>query len=164
MTPDEIAALPYRPGVGVMLVNMNGLIFVGQRIDNPGPAWQMPQGGVDKGEDPRDAALRELCEETGVIAELVRIEAETPDWLSYDLPLDLVPKIWKGRYRGQRQKWYLARFLGEDAQIDIATEHPEFEAWKWALPAELVDSIVPFKRSLYRDIVTAFARELDLPA
>ncbi|MCR9087932.1 MAG: RNA pyrophosphohydrolase [Rhodobacteraceae bacterium] len=163
MTPDEIAALPYRPGVGVMLVNAKSQVFVGQRIDNPGPAWQMPQGGVDKGEEPRDAALRELQEETGVLPDLVRIEAETPDWLSYDLPLDLVPKIWKGRYRGQRQKWYLARFLGRDSQIDIATNHAEFSQWKWALPEELVGSIVPFKRSLYRDVLTAFASDLDLP-
>lgn len=163
MTPDDIAALPYRPGVGVMLVNPADRVFVGQRIDNPGPAWQMPQGGVDKGEAPREAALRELWEETGVAAELVRIEAETPDWISYDLPHDLVPKIWKGRYRGQRQKWYLARFLGQDAQIDIATEHPEFSAWRWIPPTELVGAIVPFKQALYREVLSAFARDLNLP-
>ncbi|MCG7860500.1 RNA pyrophosphohydrolase, partial [Flavihumibacter sediminis] len=95
--------------------------FVGQRIDNPGPAWQMPQGGVDKGEAPRDAALRELWEETGVTSDLVTIEAETPDWIPYDLPHELVPRIWKGRYRGQEQRWFMMRFHGADAQVNIAT-------------------------------------------
>ena len=105
MSPEEIAKLPYRPCVGLMLMNADGKIFVGMRNDGPMDAWHMPQGGVDKGEDPRDAALRELWEETGVTSDLVEIVAETEGWLPYDLPHDIVPKIWKGRYRGQEQKW-----------------------------------------------------------
>ncbi|MEM1360880.1 MAG: RNA pyrophosphohydrolase [Pseudomonadota bacterium] len=162
MTPEEIASLPYRQGVGVVLVNQEGLVFVGQRIDSTVPAWQMPQGGIDKGEHPKETALRELWEETGVEAEQVAITAETSDWLRYDLPHDIVPRIWKGRYRGQEQKWYLAQFSGRDDQINIATKHPEFSEWKWIAPGALVDNIVPFKRDLYRDVVAAFARDLGL--
>ncbi len=160
MTPEEIAALPYRPCVGVMLVNPAGHVFVGQRIDNPGPALQMPQGGIDKGETPQQAALRELWEETGVTEDLVRIEAETEDWLTYDLPHDLVPRIWKGRFRGQRQKWVLMRFQGEDAQINIATDHPEFSEWHWLPPEQLVDRIVPFKREVYAAVLAQFRDRL----
>lgn len=156
MTPDEIAALPYRQCVGVMLANPAGRVFVGQRIDNPGSAWQMPQGGIDPGEDPLGAALRELWEETGVTSDLVTVEAEAPDWLYYDLPHELVPKIWNGRYRGQKQRWYLLRFAGEDDQIAIETEHPEFSQWMWLDPGELVDRIVPFKREVYRAVLDAF--------
>ncbi|WP_299355512.1 RNA pyrophosphohydrolase [uncultured Shimia sp.] len=160
MTPEEIAKLPYRPCVGVMLVNANGGVFVGQRIDNPTDAWQMPQGGVDKGEDPRDAALRELWEETGVVADLVTIEAETEDWLPYDLPHDLVPRIWKGRYKGQEQKWYLLRFNGVDSDVNIQTDHAEFSEWRWLPVDQLVDKIVPFKRDVYRAVVAAFEEHL----
>lgn len=156
MTPEEIAKLPYRPCVGVMLVNAEGGVFVGQRIDNPTDAWQMPQGGVDKGEDPRDAALRELWEETGVDAALVTIEAETEGWLPYDLPHDLVPRIWKGRYRGQEQKWYLLRFQGADSDVNIQTDHPEFSEWRWLPVDQLVEKIVPFKRDVYRRVIAAF--------
>ncbi|MGH1453957.1 MAG: RNA pyrophosphohydrolase [Paracoccaceae bacterium] len=156
MTPEEIAKLPYRPCVGVMLVNPAGKVFVGQRIDNPGPAWQMPQGGVDKGEAPRDAALRELWEETGVTSDLVTIEAETPDWIPYDLPHELVPRIWKGRYRGQEQRWFMMRFHGDDTQVNIATDHPEFSRWQWLAPSELVDNIVPFKREVYARVLGHF--------
>ncbi|MFN4101318.1 MAG: RNA pyrophosphohydrolase, partial [Pararhodobacter sp.] len=143
MTPDEIAALPYRPNVGVMLIDGRGMIFAAQRFDSALPAWQMPQGGIDEGEDPREAALRELREETGVPPALVQLLAETPDWLTYDLPHDVVPGIWKGRFRGQKQKWYLMRFLGVDAQIDIDQPHPEFSAWKWIDADEMLDAIVP---------------------
>ncbi len=160
MTPDEIAKLPYRPCVGLMLMNAEGLIFVGQRNDRHKDAWQMPQGGVDKGEDPRDAVLRELWEETGVTPDLVEIIAETDGWLPYDLPHDIVPNIWKGRYRGQEQKWYLMRFLGRDDQIDIATEHPEFTHWKWQDPKRLVDEIVPFKKDVYQQVLSAFQPHL----
>lgn len=153
MTPEDIAKLPYRPCVGVMLANRDGHVFVGQRIDNPGPAWQMPQGGVDKGEAPRDAALRELWEETGVTADKVEILAETQSWVPYDLPHDLVPKIWKGRYRGQEQKWFLMRFQGTDADVNIATDHPEFSEWRWLPPEELVANIVPFKRAVYQAVL-----------
>ena len=160
MTPEDIARLPYRPCVGVMLVNKDGNAFVGQRIDNPGPAWQMPQGGVDKGEVPREAALRELWEETGVTADLVRIEAESKDWILYDLPEELIGKLWKGRYRGQEQKWFLMRFHGDDAQVNIKTEHQEFSRWKWMHPDQLVNHIVPFKRHVYEQVLAAFREHL----
>jgi len=160
MTPDEIARLPYRPCVGVMLVNAAGHAFVGQRIDNQIAAWQMPQGGVDKGEAPADAALRELWEETGVTSDLVTIEAETKDWLPYDLPHDLVPHIWKGRYKGQEQKWFLLRFHGEDKDVNIATKHPEFSQWRWLPTDELVANIVPFKRDVYTSVLNEFGAHL----
>jgi putative (di)nucleoside polyphosphate hydrolase len=156
MTPQEIARLPYRRCVGVMLANPAGEVFVGQRIDNDAPAWQMPQGGIDAGEGVRDAALRELWEETGVTPDKVRIEAETAGWLRYDLPRDLVPRIWKGRYRGQEQKWVLMRFLGQDADVNIATDHPEFSRWRWLPPADLPAHIVPFKRAVYDAVLAEF--------
>lgn len=152
--------LPYRPCVGVMLVNRDGLVFVGQRIDNKeGDAWQMPQGGVDDGEDVEEAALRELGEETGIAADLVQFLTRSKKEHYYDLPDELLGRLWGGKYRGQRQIWFLARFLGEDADIDIATKHPEFNAWRWARPNTLVDMIVPFKKRLYRDVLAEF-REL----
>ncbi|MFK7939366.1 MAG: RNA pyrophosphohydrolase [Roseovarius sp.] len=160
MTPEEIAKLPYRPCAGVMLVNADQQVFVGQRRDNQTQAWQMPQGGIDPGEDPRDAALRELWEETGVVAELVHIEAETKGWVPYDLPHDLVPKLWKGRYRGQEQKWFLMRFQGSDADVNIATAEPEFSQWRWLPQAELVASIVPFKRTVYAQVLSEFQEYL----
>ena len=160
MTPDEIAKLPYRPCVGVMLVNARNEVFVGQRKDHYKAAWQMPQGGVEKNEDPREAAVRELWEETGVDPALVTVEAETDDWLPYELPFDLVPKLWKGRYRGQKQKWFLMRFAGTDADINIATEHPEFSHWRWLTADELVENIVPFKRDVYVAVLEAFRDRL----
>ncbi|OOY03574.1 RNA pyrophosphohydrolase [Thioclava sp. F28-4] len=156
MTPEEIVKLPYRRNVGVVLMNPAGLVFAGQRIDNPGPAWQMPQGGIDKGEKPKEAALRELGEETGVNPDLVEIVAKTSDWVRYDLPHDLVPKIWNGRWRGQEQKWFLMRFLGSDDQVQIETDHPEFSVWQWMPFDELVENIVPFKRSVYEAVRAEF--------
>jgi len=160
MTPDEIAALPYRPCVGVMLINREGLIFAGQRIDMQVPAWQMPQGGIDAGEDPQAAALRELGEEIGVRADLVEVIGQTPAPLAYDLPPDIVPKIWQGRYRGQAQHWFLMRFLGSDDQIDIALAHPEFSHWRWMTADELLAAIVPFKRPIYAQVVAEFREHL----
>jgi len=157
MEADEIARLPYRPCVGVMLVNPAGEVFVGQRRDRDQDAWQMPQGGVDPGEAARAAALRELWEETGVTADKVVILAETAGWLPYDLPQELVPRIWNGRFRGQEQKWFLMRFQGADSDIDIATEQPEFSHWRWLGADQLVDNIVPFKRAVYAAVLEEFA-------
>ena len=153
MTPDAIALLPYRPCVGIMLVNADGAVFVGQRRDNHQDAWQMPQGGIDAGEDIATAALRELWEETGIRPERVQVVAQTASAIPYDLPADLVPRFWGGRYRGQAQTWVLMRYLGKDDQIDIATVHPEFSAWKWVPVADLVPGIVPFKRAVYERVV-----------
>ena len=147
--------LPYRPCAGVVLINADGLVFAGQRIDMPG-AWQMPQGGIDGDETPRDAALRELVEETGVASDKVQVLAETPGWVYYDLPPELLGKVWKGRYGGQRQKWVLMRFLGEDADIRIDTDHPEFQEWRWMPPTALLENIVPFKRGVYEEVLAAF--------
>ncbi len=156
MSPEEIEQLPYRPCVGVMLMNARDEVFVGQRLDRDQDAWQMPQGGIDPGEPPQQAALRELWEETGVASDLVRVEQETADWFAYDLPHDLVPRLWKGRYRGQKQKWFLLRFTGHDADVNIQTEHPEFSQWKWLAVDQLVENIVPFKRAVYQDVLRAF--------
>ncbi|MDD7969679.1 RNA pyrophosphohydrolase [Roseinatronobacter alkalisoli] len=156
MTPEQIARLPYRPCVGVMLINADGLIFAAQRIDSAIPAWQMPQGGIDAGEDPGAAALRELHEEISVTPDLVTPLAETRDWLAYDLPHDIVPRIWKGCYRGQKQRWFLMRFTGRDEQIDIQTEHPEFSQWRWITAQEMLAAIVPFKREIYASVIDEF--------
>lgn len=160
MTPEDIAKLPYRRNVGLMVLNDEGHVWVGQRKDRYKDAWQMPQGGVDKGEDAQAAALRELEEETGITAELVEVVAETDDWLPYELPHDLIPQLWKGRYRGQEQKWFLLRFSGTDAHINIETKEPEFSAWKWMAPAELPEAIVPFKREVYARVLAAFAAHM----
>ncbi len=152
-TAADLKDRPYRPGVGVMLINRAGLVFVAQRIDMPSAAWQMPQGGIDEGEDPRKAALRELKEETGT--DKAEIIGETKDWLLYDLPPALLDRIsWGRRYRGQKQKWFAMRFTGSDADIDIGSDkHPEFSEWKWAPVGSLSKIIVPFKRDLYRQVV-----------
>ncbi len=160
MTPEDIAKLPYRPCVGVMLINGAGHVFVGQRRDRDQDAWQMPQGGVEKGEHAEVAALRELEEETGISPQSVSVVAQTEDWLPYDLPIDLVPNIWKGRFRGQEQKWFLLRFHGADDEINLDTEHPEFSEWRWLPVDDLVANIVPFKRSVYQRVVEAFRPHL----
>ena len=147
----------YRQGVGIMLFNGAGRVFVGRRIDMPAglAAWQMPQGGIDPGETPRQAALRELEEEVGTAK--AEILAESRGWLHYDIPAEISGGLWGGRYRGQRQKWFAMRFQGEDADIDpAATEHPEFDAWEWVVPARLPALIVPFKRQLYLDLLAEF--------
>ncbi|MFM5884166.1 MAG: RNA pyrophosphohydrolase [Novosphingobium sp.] len=160
---DPHAHLPYRPCVGVMLVNHAGHAFVGKRIDTRGQPdeggtyWQMPQGGIDEGEELRDAALRELWEETGVEEHHVTLLAQTREELLYDLPDDLIGKLWGGKYRGQRQHWMLARFGGEDSDIRLDAHDPaEFEAWQWISPAELPDLIVPFKKRVYRAVLEEF--------
>jgi putative (di)nucleoside polyphosphate hydrolase len=149
---------PYRRGVGVMLLNREAKVFVGARIDNTDDAWQMPQGGIDEGEDdPWLTALRELEEETGIAPHLVERIAACPERMKYDLPDDLRPKLWGGKFKGQDQDWFLARFLGRDSDIDIATAHPEFREWKWIEPQQLPDLIVPFKRDLYRRLLREFS-------
>lgn len=160
MTPEQINALPYRPCVGIMLINHAGDVFTAQRLDSSANAWQMPQGGVDKGEQANLAALRELEEETGVTADKVTVLGETKGWFPYDLPHALVPKLWKGRYKGQEQKWFLMRFHGLDSDINIATEIPEFSEWRWTPSDQLVANIVPFKRDVYSRVLQEFAPHL----
>lgn len=160
LTAREIERLPYRPCVGMLLLNPVGKVFVGRRLDTAGEGdniWQMPQGGIDAGETPAAAALRELREEVGT--DKAEIVAESRRWLHYDLPPQLVGKVWKGRYRGQKQRWFALRFLGEDSEIDIATEHPEFDAWRWVELEDVPDLVIPFKRDTYRAVVSEF-REL----
>jgi putative (di)nucleoside polyphosphate hydrolase len=152
--------LPYRPCAGIMIVNRDGQIFVGQRIDAKVEAWQLPQGGIDDGEDAAAAALRELTEETGIAPALVDMIAEAPGEYYYDLPPDLIGKAWKGKYRGQRQRWFLFRFLGTDSDVRIDTAHPEFSAWRWVSPDDAVALAVPFKRDLYAEVIKAFAAHL----
>ncbi|HPG05268.1 MAG TPA: RNA pyrophosphohydrolase [Beijerinckiaceae bacterium] len=157
---------PYRPCVGVMLVNAQGLVFVGRRRNKrqpehvaPGHEWQMPQGGIDPGEEPYAAALRELHEETNVRS--VELIAEAPDWYSYDLPQDVAKKAWRGGYRGQTQKWFALRFTGDESEIDIHDpgpgHKPEFDAWRWEEISRLPELIIPFKREVYEQVVAAFA-------
>lgn len=149
------ATLPkgFRRGVGIMLLDRRNDVFVGRRIDTPG-AWQMPQGGIDQGEQPREAALRELTEEVGT--DKAEIIGETKAWLTYELPGTLHRQAWGGRYRGQVQKWFAMRFLGTDSDIRLDAHHPEFDAWKWVTRDELIRLIVPFKRKLYVDVLAEF--------
>ena len=155
MAKPDSATLRYRPAVGIMLLNRLGEVFVGHRIDMVElPAWQMPQGGIDPGETPRQAAMRELEEEIGTAK--AEILGKSRVWLKYDLPSELAGGIWGGRYRGQRQKWFVMRFTGSDGDINLATAHPEFDAWQWVAPDRLPELIVPFKRQLYIDILAEF--------
>lgn len=150
--------LKYRPCVGIMLFNDFRQIFVGQRIDSKINAWQMPQGGIDEGEEPKDAALRELFEETSISK--VEIIGESKIWRSYDIPENLIPKFWDGQYCGQIQKWFLLRYNGTDEEININTENPEFRDWKWLNVNKLSDYVVPFKKELYEEIVSEFASKM----
>jgi putative (di)nucleoside polyphosphate hydrolase len=153
-------SLPYRPAAGVMLINREGKVFVAQRLDSTLEAWQMPQGGLDPGEEPLAGALRELEEETGISPDRVEVLARCPATLFYDLPDDLLGKMWKGRYRGQEQYWFVARFTGTDTEVNLETAHPEFRAWKWADPEDLPAMIVPFKKKLYEEVLAVFRQWL----
>jgi putative (di)nucleoside polyphosphate hydrolase len=152
----DIDALPYRPCVGLVILDSAGRIFAGQRIDGMYDAWQMPQGGIDEGETPREAGLREMSEETGITPDKVEILRESSEWLPYDLPRHLVPKLWNGRYRGQKQRWIALRFHGTDADVNIETDEPEFRVWAWMAHGELIDRIVNFKRDTYRQVLDEF--------
>jgi len=152
---DDLAIPGYRPGVGIVLFNPDGLVFAGRRIDTPGGAWQLPQGGVDTGEPPESAAFRELAEEIGTAN--ARILERTDEPLLYDLPAELQGRVWGGHYRGQAQHWFAMRFLGDDDEIDIAAEpHQEFDAWQWMPLEKLPERIVAFKRPLYETLLRRF--------
>lgn len=154
----KVSDLPYRRNVGIILLNKDGQVFVGARIDNPDDAWQLPQGGVDKGEDYLEAAYRELEEETGVKRADTQLLGEAEEWLRYDLPDDLQKRIWGGKYRGQEQKWYVLRFIGKDSDIDINAHKPaEFRSWRWAPLKDLPDLAVTFKRDVYEKLVRMFS-------
>jgi len=147
-------SLPYRLCVGIMLLNRDNLVFVGQRINGDQNAWQMPQGGINEKENPKSAALRELEEETSI--KDVEIITKTNQWLSYDLPAHLLGKVWEGRYRGQKQLWFMMKFLGHDKDINIQTRHPEFQEWRWEAMDSLPALIVPFKKLVYEEVVEKF--------
>ena len=147
--------LPYRPCAGMMVFNRDGRVFIGKRIDQTQEAWQLPQGGIDGGEEPRTAALRELKEEIGTAN--VEVLREHPEWLTYDLPPNLVGVVWQGRYRGQRVKWFALRFLGSDREIDVVTPHQEFSEWKWIGLGDVLPLVVPFKRDLYAKAIATFS-------
>jgi putative (di)nucleoside polyphosphate hydrolase len=151
----------YRPGVGIMLLDRQNRVFVGRRLDMAGDNWQMPQGGIDRGESPREAALRELKEEIGT--DKAEFLAESAQWLRYDVPHRVAGRLWGGRYRGQAQKWFAMRFTGSDRDIDVATAHPEFDRWQWVSASDLPALIVPFKRQLYHDILAEFGKLVGLP-
>ena len=152
----DLVSIDYRPCVGLMIINDQRLIFTGQRLGYSSTAWQMPQGGIEKDEDPLVAAYRELQEETSILKEKVELLAVSKDWLTYDLPSDLIPKLWNGVYRGQTQKWFLMRFIGKDSDIDLQTKMPEFSSWRWSTKQQLTANIVDFKKELYEILVNEF--------
>ncbi len=156
----EPADLPYRPCAGIMIMNAEGKLFLGLRVDTKAEAWQLPQGGIDDGEDAQAAALRELGEETGIAPDKVSLIVEAPGEYRYDLPDELIGKVWKGRWRGQRMRWFLYRFSGDDTDVNIATAHQEFRDWRWADQAEVIALAVPFKRDIYAAVFAALAPHL----
>ena len=152
MSVIDVSKLDYRKNVGMILTNAKGHIFAGKRLDNKTDAWQMPQGGIDEGEAPETAAFRELTEETGIHPSNAQILGSTAGWLFYDIPVELIPQLWNGQFRGQKQKWFAFEFLGEDSDINIATEEPEFSEWAWKSKDDLLSSIVPFKVAVYQKV------------
>ena len=151
----------YRPCVGIVLIN-NGSIFAGQRLDYKSDAWQMPQGGIEENESPIRAAIRELKEETGIKKKHIKIILESKNWINYDLPKELIPKLWNGKFVGQSQKWFAMEFLGSDSDVNINTKNPEFSNWQWMTKNKLLDSIVPFKKRVYENILSQFSAQLNL--
>ena len=153
--------LAYRPCVGIVLIK-KGKIFAGQRLDYKSSAWQMPQGGIEDNESPKDAAFRELKEETGIKKKHIKIILESKNWVRYDLPVELISKLWNGKFRGQKQKWFAMEFFGTDSDININTVSPEFSQWKWMTADQLIKSIVPFKKNVYKKILSKFSAKLEL--
>ena len=151
----------YRPCVGIVLIN-NGSIFAGQRLDYKSDAWQMPQGGIEENESPIRAAIRELKEETGINKKHIKIILESKNWINYDLPKELIPKLWNGKFVGQSQKWFAMEFLGSDSDVNINTKNPEFSKWQWMTKNKLLESIVPFKKRVYENILSQFSAQLNL--